>query len=215
LPTQSTEIALFPIPDVVAFPGTVVPLHVFEPRYRRLISECVDAQRLVGVCHTRKTIRQAKPAQSLEEALSSNQSTHQPHEVFSAGAVEVKETLPDGRMLVNIDMSGRFVIRTEVQALPYRIVECDPLDDVASGVSETDFELQRLINARLGYLVGGENPELAEQFAAPAWTTLTPAEFSFKLFAYLRFDPDLMQTVLESRSPTERLQMVWDILRRG
>ena len=46
------EISLFPIPNVVAFPGTVMPLHVFEPRYRALINDAVDQNRMIGVCHT-------------------------------------------------------------------------------------------------------------------------------------------------------------------
>ena len=33
------EVALFPIPDLVAFPGTVIPLHVFEPRYRKMVHD--------------------------------------------------------------------------------------------------------------------------------------------------------------------------------
>ncbi|MEM7003649.1 MAG: LON peptidase substrate-binding domain-containing protein, partial [Pseudomonadota bacterium] len=52
------EVALFPIPGMVAFPGTVVPLHVFEPRYRRLVHECSEAERWVAVSNTRKAIHQ-------------------------------------------------------------------------------------------------------------------------------------------------------------
>ena len=39
--TNVEEVALFPIPDLVAFPGTVIPLHVFEPRYRKMVHDCV------------------------------------------------------------------------------------------------------------------------------------------------------------------------------
>ena len=45
------EVALFPIPDLVAFPGTVIPLHVFEPRYRKMVHDCVESGRKIGVCH--------------------------------------------------------------------------------------------------------------------------------------------------------------------
>ena len=37
--SEQCRIALFPIPDLVAFPGAMVPLHVFEPRYREMLAE--------------------------------------------------------------------------------------------------------------------------------------------------------------------------------
>ena len=87
------QVALFPIPDVVAFPGTVLPLHVFEPRYRRLVNDCVSEDMMVGVSHVRKTIHEARKNQTVEEALSSNQATYQPREVFSAGGTLIKHKL--------------------------------------------------------------------------------------------------------------------------
>ncbi|MBI3455520.1 MAG: LON peptidase substrate-binding domain-containing protein [Candidatus Rokubacteria bacterium] len=38
------QIPIFPLPDVVFFPETVLPLHVFEPRYRRMIADCLVVQ---------------------------------------------------------------------------------------------------------------------------------------------------------------------------
>ena len=61
---ETIEVALFQIPSLVAFPGTLVPLHVFEPRYRQMIRDCVRDERMIGVCHTRKTIRAAKANQT-------------------------------------------------------------------------------------------------------------------------------------------------------
>ena len=70
------EVALFPIPDVVTFPGTVVPLHVFEPRYRQMVNDAVERNMMIGVCHTRKQIRAAKTNMTQAEALSTNQATY-------------------------------------------------------------------------------------------------------------------------------------------
>ena len=61
---QETEIALFPIPELVAFPGTVIPLHVFEPRYRKMVHDCSSSGRMIGICHTVKEIHAAKPKQT-------------------------------------------------------------------------------------------------------------------------------------------------------
>ena len=123
------EAALFPIPNAVAFPGTVMPLHVFEPRYRRLVHESVEHDRMVAVCHTQKIISVARQDQTLEQALSSNQATYQPREIFSAGPCKIIETTSDGRIMVEIRLSHRLKLTGEVQSLPYRIATCELVKD--------------------------------------------------------------------------------------
>ena len=44
------EIAIFPIPNCVTFPGQIVSLHVFEPRYREMVEDCVKESRMLAVC---------------------------------------------------------------------------------------------------------------------------------------------------------------------
>ncbi len=44
---------LFPL-DLVLFPGTPLPLHIFEPRYREMISECLDQKKLFGVVRAKE-----------------------------------------------------------------------------------------------------------------------------------------------------------------
>lgn len=48
-PAETYEVPVFPLPDTVLFPGTLLPLHVFEPRYRKLLSACLDGDRRMGV----------------------------------------------------------------------------------------------------------------------------------------------------------------------
>ena len=208
------EVALFPIPNMVAFPGTIVPLHVFEPRYRKLVHDCVENDRLLGVSHTQKTISEPRKNQTLEEALSSNQATYKAWEIFSAGTCEISETLPDGRLIAEIEMTMRVHAVGEVQSLPYRIVECERLDDEPVDSAEA-VELQRAVNDKLIELVGGQNPEVARILGSPAWADMAPADYSFKIFQFLRFDADIMQDVLERQNASERLGLVWGLLERA
>ncbi len=207
----TVEIALFPIPSVVSFPGTTVPLHVFEPRYRRLVQDCIDDERLLAVTHTVKTIREAPRDQ--EDALATNQATYQPQTVFSAGMVTLVDTTPDGRLLVEVAMRERYELGRDTQTLPYRIAECtlvtdepEPDRDVRNG------ELKMLINAKLITIAGSSNPALVDVLQSDEWTGLDAAEFSFRVFQFLRFDADFMQELLEMRSAGDRLQRVWDVL---
>src|SRR5687768_12707370 len=50
---HSVTIPIFPLPDLVFFPGTLLPLHIFEPRYKRMISDLLADGRLLGVVQLR------------------------------------------------------------------------------------------------------------------------------------------------------------------
>lgn len=208
------DVALFPIPNVVAFPGTVVPLHVFEPRYRSMINDSVAANRMIAVCHTRREISPARSEQTVEDALKSNQATYLPQPVFSAGHCEVMETTDDGRIYVNISMSARLRMVEDVQMLPYRIVRCDLLED-SIGATEREVSLQRDIVSFILNLIGKQNPDQLPNFDAGYWLSLPPADFSFQVFQLLRFDADTMQSVLESTSVAERLDTIFAVLTQG
>lgn len=219
------EVALFPIPNVVAFPGNDLPLHVFEPRYRKLIHDCVDAERMVGVCHTVKAISTPAKNQSVEEMLGSNQTTYKPHQIFSAGYCEILETTDDGRIIANVAMSTRLQITEEVQSLPYRIVSCGLVADEnvpadrAQATQKEDKALQQQIHERLIHLIEqqtGPNDKgeqaLENDLKDPTWLLLSPHDYSFKIFQCIAFEADVMQSILELRSVTERLSVFRNLL---
>lgn len=213
--SATADVALFPIPDLVAFPGTVVPLHVFEPRYRQLIRDSVRDRRLVAVSHTIKPIHQPGKTQSLEQTLRSNQATYKPHAVFSAGYCEILETTSDGRIIASVGMSTRLALLDDIQLLPYRVVSCTPVTDEETHTPAEDRVLQASIHDLLIALVDPQNPGLADELRQPRWLQLSPGEYSFLIFQFLRFDADTMQHILESTRVNERLEMIWDVVRRG
>lgn len=211
--TELTEIALFPIPDMVAFPGATVPLHVFEPRYRKMIHDCVESQRMIGVCHTRKAISTGPKQQSMQEALSSNQATYQPQPVFSAGLCQIQDVLEDGRILVLIQMSGRYRMVSEQQSLPYRIVLCEQIEDVEDAAEAEELDrLKAAIIARMLELTQASDSKVSTAELEQQWQALTPEQFSFQFFEFVRFDADLMQSLLEATSPLSRLRVIADVL---
>ena len=208
------QVALFPIPDLVAFPGTIVPLHIFEPRYRTMIHDCVEKQQMIAVCHTRKEIRAARPNQTINDALSSNQATYEPEQVFSAGLCEISETTDDGRIYANINMSVRLTLEEEIQTLPYRIVTCQPLEDIpVDEGDETLAALKKSITFQLIHLAGPQNLPLRQVLTDKRWTELPATQFSFKVFQFLRFESEVMQELLELTDPVERLSRINNFLR--
>ena len=204
------EIALFPIPELVAFPGHEVPLHIFEPRYRKMVTDCVAADRPIGVCHTRKEIRAAKPSASTEEALNSNQATYLPFEVFSAGPCRIHETLPDGRIHASIDMTARYRVVEEVQTLPYKIVRAELLAD--EDAASQYVALQKEINDSLLAVIGDEHEQLRKILSEESWVTQPSEDFSYRIFQFLKFEADVMQQLLECNSIESRLHLIGGLL---
>ena len=210
------NVALFPIPNVVAFPGTMVPLHVFEPRYRQMVKDSVEQDRMIAVCHTKKEIRPAPNGQSARDALKNNQATYEPFRVFSAGHCRIVNTTDDGRIYININMRARLQLVDEIQTLPYRIVTCRTLEDTSDETSAQELEkYQKSITSSIIKLIGKHNPARLGEFNSDKWLSLSPNEFSFHVFQLVRFEADTMQSILEETSRLERLKMIDSLVHLG
>lgn len=90
------ELPIFPLKNVVLFPGMVLPLHIFEPRYREMINRCIDEQIPFGVVLI-------KEGNEVGE-------TATPHMVGTAAKIIRVERLPDGQMNITALGTERFEI---------------------------------------------------------------------------------------------------------
>lgn len=119
------HVPLFPLPDVVLFPGALLPLHVFEPRYRTMVE---NAQ------------RQREPLVGMVLLREGWQADYYGcPEIFSvgcAGGIIDVTPLPDGRY--NILLSGfrEFVVRQERRDLPYRVAEVEWWEECSGDVPD-------------------------------------------------------------------------------
>lgn len=207
------HICLFPIPDCVTFPGTIFPLHVFEPRYRDMMYHCLEEKTPVAICHTRKTISQRKGEQTREEALNSNQNTYQPFDVFSAGELELLEIANDGRMYLNVHLQNRYRSLSAIQRLPYLIHDCELFIDRDLNEAEENEcrALKDKIIHRLDALAF-RHPTLKASFESDRWAEKSVAEFSMQLFGMVSFGADVQQEILEMNNPLERLDLALRLL---
>ena len=205
--TKVLEVALFPIPNMVTFPGAEVPLHIFEPRYRTMVEESVQNKRMVAVCHTKKQISAAKAEQSITDVLSNNQATYSPKDVFCAGYCSISDKTVDGRIYLTIKMLHRVRLGQEIQTLPYRIANCTIMKDKIAD-SAVLGEYQSKIVSSICQLIRQRAPAEVAKFDTDNWLSLDPSEFSFSVFQVLRFEPELMQTMLEMTDPEARLKLI-------
>jgi Lon protease-like protein len=127
-------IPLFPLPNVVHFPDTVLRLHVFEPRYRQMVADLMSldpSMRWIGMALLR-------PVQPLgEERL----------EIFeegTAGLLTAVELLPDGRSHIDLQGGFRFLVEREIEARPYRRALVRPLPEPEPEGSELEARALRL-----------------------------------------------------------------------
>jgi Lon protease-like protein len=204
------EVALFPIPNSVNFPGVPISLHVFEPRYRKMVKYCIDHNMMMGVCHTEKVVHAKTRDQTQEEVLSSNQSTYKPCVVFCAGKVELLEEMDDGRMVILVNFETRLKLQKERQTLPFNIWACKPYEDepledenlVGSLKQIHEKIMQRLMTISYG------NDEVQKILAKEHWQNMSPIEFSFLVNALIAMPAEIKQNLLEMRRPQERLEAI-------
>ena len=216
------EISLFPIPGSVALPQSIVPLHIFEPRYRKMIKDSIENKRRIGVAHTIRVISPAKMNEytSLEEQLSTNQETYEAYPIFSAGLAEILETLPDGRLIVQIKMDSRYQIVEEIQQIPYKIVRATQYIDEDPVLTNQTFSHHTIEKMRrhldqlfIDLAIDPTQKENIEKYVtSEEWTRLNLEDYSFAIYSLVLFPPDVLQKVLELKSSASRISFLTDAL---
>lgn len=203
-----TEVALFPIPNLVSFPGTLVPLHVFEPRYRSLIKESVKKGRPIGVAHTKRVVSEALHSSTLGEKLNTNQDTYEPYEVFSAGPCEITDVTGDGRLLAEIKMEKRYRLADLIQEVPYQVYRCEDYLDLPEEHDDLrNIELKNELDKFLIKSAGENETQLRALLESDSWKSLPISNYSFSVFQLLKFEPEKMQKILELKTAGGRLGM--------
>jgi Lon protease-like protein len=135
-PAEPFQVPIFPLPEVVFFPETVLPLHVFEPRYRRMIADCLAGDGRLAVVMLR-------PGWDRDY-----QGRPPVHDVAGVGEIMQAERLADGRYNILLDGRGRIRIEEELPAeRPYRTVRALPLSD-ALRAADWDSVAERLASLR-------------------------------------------------------------------
>jgi Lon protease-like protein len=117
-------VGLFPLPDVVLFPGMRLPLHVFEPRYRKLVENAIETEVPFAVPRLQPGYQATY--------------YHSPpvHSVAGVGRIVEHVRLPDGRYEIEVEGLARVELLREISRDPYRLAEARVLSD-SSGALET------------------------------------------------------------------------------
>jgi len=128
-------VPVFPLPDVVLFPDTILPLHIFEPRYRKMVRDSSRGHGLIGMA----LLRPAGDAGRGERP--------DMHSVGTVGRIEQLTPLPDGRFTLNLVGLVRVKYRELISDKPYRLAGIRPLAE-----REVDENDPRVTRAKLDLL---------------------------------------------------------------
>ena len=177
------EIPLFPL-NVVLMPGTPLPLHIFEERYKQMIDECLESETEFGM------------------VLADESGTRRVG--CTARIVELVQRYEDGRMVILVEGSRRFELNDVLTGKPYYMGEVEyfedePDDDVTALAEECVALLERVIEAATEGSVGIE--------IEPPYRNL-----SFAIAGRIEFDLETRQEILELPTEKERLTKVKGLL---
>jgi ATP-dependent Lon protease len=184
------ELPLFPLPDVVLFPGRPLPLHIFEPRYRMMMNTVLDTDHRFGV-------------------LLWDPNTKQPAKVGCCAEITQVERMADDRMNIVVHGQQRFRVLEYTRQKPYRVglvqwIEDQPIED--------DLTVQTKDAKRLLADVVRLSSKLMDRPMQLPTLPENPLELSYWIGGSFYGASEEQQALLELQDTTKRLQREIEIL---
>ena len=184
---MSRRIPLFPLPGVVLLPGTLLPLHIFEPRYRAMVADALAGSRTIGMAMLKTGWEMAPDNPAI-------------HAIGGAGEIVESEELEDGRY--NILLQGQFryrIVREEAVETPYRMARVEEIASIPFGSAEEE--------ARVSRMALGIFEKIRAMLDLPPVPegTMSPERLASEMALRLRYTPEELQALLETDSLSSRL----------
>jgi Lon protease-like protein len=194
---ETRLIPVFPL-NTVLFPGMVLPLRIFEPRYRLMVRRIMEGDRQFGVALIQEGQEVGTPAT--------------PYDMGTVAEISGHEVLPDGQIMIVAVGVRRFRIEKKVEGEPYQQAEVTLIDE---GDPEAEVE-EALVADSTKSLTG-----YLEQLAAVTNLTITlpeealsPIDLSYLMAATVQVDNERKQDLLETIPVEERLRKVLALIHR-
>lgn len=148
------RLSIFPLPGAILFPGLQLPLHIFEPRYRAMVSDALARDQRIAMIQP-QTAQEGAPL----------------FRIGCVGKIGEVEALEDGRYNLILQGISRFRVMRELEVItPFRQVEAeiiiDPEHDALSAIERAGFEREaRAFAVSQGYAVDWDSVEKLDDAA--------------------------------------------------
>lgn len=191
------RLPLFPLP-MVLFPGTLIPLHIFEQRYREMVGHVMEGDQRFGLLY--------------HDPDESGPFLNEKGQVGTVALIRRHQPLPDGRSMILVRGAERFQIHAEVTGgTPYYQADVIPYEDEAGEVSGPELVVRRKRSLALFKNVLQTQPHVPD--AMPSFSV--KREISFRLAAVVRMDPFWQQELLVMRDEASRLDRLDPVFQAG
>jgi len=197
----SELLPLFPL-GTVLFPGALLPLHIFEPRYRLLIRRCIERQRPFGIVLIRSGAEVGGSAE--------------PYEVGTEAKIVAESQLPNGRSYVVTRGERRFAVENLIaDAEPYLIGRVRFLDEPdGDRASDHATVAREALGAYLLAVVAVTEDSRGERALAEELHDAPPSDLAYRIAGSLAVDAPQQQALLELETASARLEAETRILNR-
>ena len=183
---------------VVLFPKAIMPLRIFEERYKTMLRERLEDNRIFAIVGERENVTEAEEHLEL------------PFGVATAGLIRVSKVNPDGTSFVLLQGLSRLRITSIPQEIPYRILEVEPLDTIVDDNS-SGLRAQLTTQLKRNLTLGGDVTEEIIEFLTPLDDDIAFVD----LAAYSLCKSTIRkQALLEVQGFTKRATMLLDDLTR-
>jgi Lon protease-like protein len=191
LPEGEFLLPLFPLPNIVFFPHTRLPLHVFEPRYRQMIKDALETDERFGIV----LLRPGWEADYFGSPAV--------HEWGTLATIEQAVPLDDGRYNIVVRGDVRFRILDEISRAPYRTARVLAEPEQPRTIEEAYAQREWLADVSRQYL-----RYLPDQTAVPEIETVSLEALANALIMSLNLDVAEKQKLLEQSDVIARAESV-------
>lgn len=144
---QITQVPLFPLPNTVFFPNTLLPLHIFEPRYRHMTADALAGDRLLGVALLKPGWEQRYYA------------SPEAYAIAGVGRIIWHERLANGRFNLIVRGLSRIDIERYARLRPYRLAQIRWLPEPSGSYDDAERD-RRLLRSLMTQLPPSAMPPL-------------------------------------------------------
>lgn len=193
------QLPIFPLPNVLLFPNMALPLHIFEERYKRMITACLQGDRFLGLF-------------LLQRGWDEEGATPTPYDVGGMGRITRAVRYPNGSMDILLSGVARVHVLRYVQHKPYLIAEIEMWPDEPDDSEGVQALTRRMVGLfeRFVTAKAGEGHELLKNLKLLA----SPIDLLHVVVTNMPLDVHDKQEILNLRPIDERITMMITFLNR-
>jgi Lon protease-like protein len=193
------RLPIFPLPNVMLFPNMALPLHIFEERYKRMVSDCLQGERLLGLF-------------LLQRGWEEEDAAPTPYDVGGMGRITRAVRYPNGSMDILLSGLARVHAVRYVQEKPYLIAEIEMWPDEPDDSEGMGALTRRMMGLFERYVTAkaGEGHELLRGLKLLA----SPIDLLHYVVTNIPLDLHQKQEIMNLRPIDERVTMMITLLNR-